>query len=407
LLAPVMGAAVLLAFGRLAPAAPLVNLVAVPLVSSLMVPLGLAGWLLAWIPGLSMACWSLFSGLTQGLATVLEAAVALLSLWQPPPEQRWPLVIGLGLISALWALPGLDRCWRVAGTLLLAAGSVWLPVSEPMRGSLWARVYDVGQGQLVELRTTHYRALVDTGPRFGSGFMPLETLWAPGQAFDDVIVSHGDQDHAGGLAALGAEHTVERYLAPPGEALPVEASSCRAGRVWQRDGVEFRFLWPPSRVEGLSDNDRSCVLLITVGEQRLLIPGDVGRRVERSFLRDISGPVTVLVAGHHGSHTSSGPSLVRRLTPGSVVFSAARDSRFGHPAAEVVRRFRLAGSCLWSTAQDGALTLRLGGRGDPGISAARPLSWRSSGVGRDCLALESPASIPGLPVPTSTEAETP
>ncbi|MFM9271311.1 DNA internalization-related competence protein ComEC/Rec2 [Halomonas elongata] len=407
LLAPLMAAAVSLAFGRLAPAAPLVNLVAVPLVSALMVPLGLAGWLLAWVPLLSMACWTLFAGLTQGLATVLETAVSLLPLWQPPPEQRWPLAIGLGLVSALWALPGLDRRWRVAGTLLLVAGSAWLPVVEPTRGSLWARVYDVGQGQLVELRTTHYRALVDTGPRFGSGFMPLETLWAPGQAFDDVIVSHGDQDHAGGLAVLEAEHDVGRYLAPPGETLPVAADACRAGRAWRRDGVEFRFLWPPARVEGLSSNDRSCVLLVTAGPHRLLIPGDVGRRVERSFLRSLAEPVTVLVAGHHGSRTSSGPSLVRRLTPGSVVFSAARDSRFGHPAAEVVRRFRLAGSCLWSTAQDGALTLRLGERDDPGISAARPLSWRSSGVGRDCLALESPASIPGLPVPTSTEAETP
>ncbi|WP_064698795.1 DNA internalization-related competence protein ComEC/Rec2 [Halomonas caseinilytica] len=407
LLAPVMAAAVLLAFGRLAPAAPLINLVAVPLVSSLMVPLGLLGWLLAWIPPLSAACWSLFANLTHLLAVVLERAVAVLPLWEPVSAHRLPLAIGLGLVGVLWALPGLDRRWRMLGTLLLALGGIWLSVAAPARGTLWVRVYDVGQGQLVELRTARYRALVDTGPRFGSGFMPLETLWAPGQAFDDVIVSHGDQDHAGGLAALSAEHDVERYLAPPGEALPVAASSCRAGRVWRRDGVEFRFLWPPPRVEGLSANDRSCVLLVTAGAHRLLIPGDVGRRVERSFLSMLSGSVEVLVAGHHGSRTSSGPSLVDRLSPGAVIFSAARDSRFGHPAAEVVRRFRRAGTCLWSTAQDGALTLTLGGRDDPRIAAARPLSWRPGGVGQDCLALESPAIMPGLPVPSSTEAETP
>ncbi|WP_275288915.1 DNA internalization-related competence protein ComEC/Rec2 [Halomonas elongata] len=407
LLAPVMAAAVLLAFGRLAPAAPLVNLVAVPLVSGLMVPLGLAGWLLAWVPALSMACWSLFAVLTRGLAATLETAVTILPLWQPAPEQRWPLAIGLGLVGALWALPGLDRCWRVVGTLLLAIGGVGLSVAEPARGTLWARVYDVGQGQLVELRTADYRVLVDTGPRFGSGFMPLETLWAPGQAFDEVIVSHGDQDHAGGLAALDAEHIVDRYLAPSGEALPITADPCRAGRTWERDGVEFRFLWPPPGAEGLSDNDRSCVLLATAGAHRLLIPGDVGRRVERSFMGDLAGSVTVLVAGHHGSRTSSGPYLVRRLMPEAVIFSAARDSRFGHPASEVVRRFRNAGTCLWSTAHDGALTLTLGGRDDPHIVTERPLSWRSGGVGRGCLALESPATLPGLPAPPSTEAETP
>ncbi|BBI61200.1 hypothetical protein HSBAA_25060 [Vreelandella sulfidaeris] len=58
-------------------------------------------------------------------------------------------------------------------------------------------VYDVGQGQLIELRSEHYRLLYDTGPQFRSGFMPLETLWSPGQQFDQVIVSHGDNDHAG------------------------------------------------------------------------------------------------------------------------------------------------------------------------------------------------------------------
>src|SRR5690606_21605348 len=60
LLAPLMAAAVLVAFGRVAPAAPLINLIAVPWVSSVMVPTALLGWLLSPVPFLGYGLWWLF-----------------------------------------------------------------------------------------------------------------------------------------------------------------------------------------------------------------------------------------------------------------------------------------------------------------------------------------------------------
>ncbi|MDI5889804.1 DNA internalization-related competence protein ComEC/Rec2 [Halomonas rhizosphaerae] len=392
LLAPLMAAAVLLAFDRLAPAAPLVNLVAVPLVSSLLVPLGLLGWLTAWLPPLSALCWALFGLLVDGLVFLLDQAARWLPLWLPEPSRVVPLGLALGLAALLWALPGLIPRLRLVGTALLLLVPLGLSSSSPVtaEGLLRVRVHDVGQGQLVELRTAGYRALYDTGPRFGSGFMPLATLWPPGQRFDDVLISHADQDHVGGLPALREQHRVARFLAPPGEALEVPAESCTAGREWRRDGVTFRILWPPAESGELSSNDRSCVLLASAGEHHLLITGDVGRDAERRFLAELPPGVTLQVAGHHGSATSSGMLLVRRLAPRHVVFSAARDNPFGHPTGRVVRRFREAGSCLWSTARDGAVTFWLGEAARRGVRSERPAAWRHGGVGAGCLALESP-----------------
>ncbi|MGJ7457033.1 DNA internalization-related competence protein ComEC/Rec2 [Halomonas sp. RA08-2] len=389
LLAPLMAAAVLLAFARLAPAAPLVNLVAVPVVSSLLVPLGLLGWLLAPLPPLSTLCWWLFARLAEALARGLEAAVEWLPLWLPEPALVTPLALCLGLVALLWVLPGLTGALRAAGSLALAAVAMALAPSGIPQGQLEVRVMDVGQGQLVELRTASYRGLYDAGPRFASGFAPVGVLWPPGQRFDDVIVSHDDLDHAGGVALLDERHRVGRFLAPPGETIGVPFTYCRAGEGWERDGVRFRFLWPPADTETLSSNDRSCVLEASVAGQRLLITGDVGRRVERAILLEAEAPVTLLVAGHHGSHTSSGPQLVQWLTPRHVVYSAGRRNPFGHPHDEVVRRFRAAGSCQWSTALDGALTLRLGGGPDRLVESLRRQPWRWGGVGADCLALES------------------
>ncbi|MDN6323353.1 MAG: DNA internalization-related competence protein ComEC/Rec2, partial [Halomonas sp.] len=161
-----------------------------------------------------------------------------------------------------------------------------------------------------------------------------------------------------------------------GETLPISSVACQRGQEWQRDGISYRFLWPPAGDNTLSANDRSCVLEVSVGEQRLLITGDVSTQIERRFLRDIDSPVSVLVAGHHGSGTSSGIQFVRRSAPEQVIFSAGRNNPFQHPVDSVVRRFRQQGSCLWSTAHDGALRFWLDVAQPINVKTTRQLTGR-------------------------------
>ncbi len=355
LLAPLMAAAVLVAFGRVAPAAPLINLIAVPWVSSVMVPSALLGWLLSPVPFLAHSVWWLFELALTIFHILLTLSVQHWPLWEPERPLTYPLAFALLLLSLCWGLPAVLPSIRLASTALVVALPWWsLSSSTPQQG-LRVSVYDVGQGQLIELRSANYRLLYDTGPRFRGGFMPLESLWSPGQRFDQVIVSHADNDHAGGVNALLTEHQVNEWTAPAGETLPVASQACQRGQSWQRDGVNYRFLWPPAGANALSPNDRSCVLEVRVGEHRLLITGDVSTEIERRFLLEVDAPISILVAGHHGSSTSSGIQFVRHTASEHVVFSAGRDNPFQHPVDSVVRRFRQQGSCLWSTAHDGAL----------------------------------------------------
>ena len=355
LLAPLMAAAVLVAFGRVAPAAPLINLIAVPWVSSVMVPTALLGWLLSPVPFLGHGLWWLFEAALSVFHMLLTLSVQHWPLWEPDRPLTYPLAFALLLLSLCWGLPAVLPSIRLASTALVVMLPCWsLSSSTPQHG-LRVSVHDVGQGQLIELRSEHYRLLYDTGPRFRSGFMPLKSLWSPGQYFDQVIVSHADNDHAGGVDALLTEHQVNQWSAPAGETLPIASRPCQRGQSWQRDGVNYRFLWPPAGVNTLSPNDRSCVLEVSVGEHRLLITGDVSTEIERRFLLEVDAPVSVLVAGHHGSGTSSGIQFVRHAASEHVVFSAGRDNPFQHPVDSVVRRFRHQGGCMWSTAHDGAL----------------------------------------------------
>ena len=101
------------------------------------------------------------------------------------------------------------------------------------------------------------------------------------------------------------------------------------------------------------------------------------------------GDVDVLVAGHHGSRTSSSPAWVSATRPAAVLFSAGRGNPHGHPHAEIVKRFRRADSCLWNTAIDGALTFMLGDPQGIDVTPRRALAGSRGGVGHVCHAIES------------------
>ena len=100
------------------------------------------------------------------------------------------------------------------------------------------------------------------------------------------------------------------------------------------------------------------MLQIQYADQSILLAGDIEAVVERRLLGNpqLATPVTLLVAPHHGSKTSSSYDFVKRLNPANVVFSAGYRHHFGHPALSVTERYQRQGSRLWNTAESGALT---------------------------------------------------
>ncbi len=360
LLSLATGGATLLVFGQLASLSLLINLVAIPWVSMVMVPLALLGWLLSPVPGAGQLLWGLFGQTAHLFEAALEQVRQWQPQWQPSAEQVWPLAVMAFLICLVWLLPGLSRMWRgVASVMAMSLCMGGSATSGLRSGELSLVVHDVGQGQLIDIRTASGRWLYDSGPRSRSGFMAITTLWDDSQHFDGVIVSHGDMDHAGGVPVLREHHDVDRWWAPLPDTIEVEKlTPCRAGASWRVDGVSFTFLWPRSAATmPAAENDRSCVLLIETPYHRVLITGDAGQAVESRIVAHYQMPVDVLVAGHHGSHNSSSQRMIDILRPSRVIYSAGYLNAYGHPADGVVRRFRHAGSCQWNTAFDGAVTV--------------------------------------------------
>ena len=105
-------------------------------------------------------------------------------------------------------------------------------------------------------------------------------------------------------------------------------------------------------------NDDSIVLDVRWRDVSVLLAGDIGRDAERT-LGGGTAParLRVLKVPHHGSLTSSSPEFLQALQPQIAVFSVGRANHFGHPAPQVLQRYRDIGAAIFRTDQDGAITL--------------------------------------------------
>jgi competence protein ComEC len=346
--------------------APLVNLPAIPWVGLLVVPLCLLGLLL-------QPLWPAAGGLLLRLADFLldvfmRAVRGTLALWPDSLVTLPPLSLSLllGFLAlALCLLFGPTRRWRLAALVLLPLLLLW-PSRQLQPGELELTVLDVGQGLAVLVSTRHQQLLYDSGPRYSARFDAGEDVLLPAlrrlgvRHLDKVIISHSDLDHAGGLDAIMLEFPHAEYLGSDLAVFDaaVRATACRP-RSWDSDGFTFRLLHPDDRA--YNDNDSSCVLHISGPGGSILLPGDIGRRIERQLLATYPDlHADILVAPHHGSKTSSSTEFIRALQPEVVVYSTGYLNRFGHPAEEVRERYVRAGVPAFNTAESGAVLAQLG-----------------------------------------------
>ncbi len=368
-------------FGQISIVAPLVNLVAIPLLPLLvlgLVPVLLGFWWGVALPAQLYA--AVLGWLWQGLGAVEQAVMAPDAaitgpLFVPPVVLLVPAVLAAIVIA-------LPLGWRVRGLAVLI-WSLAMFGSGPgvVQSGFRAWMFDVGQGLAVWVQAGDYRLLYDTGPGYRNGGTAFERTVLPylrrrGEGvLHRFVVSHADNDHAGGRAEVLRALSVGRRESGSRRLQHEEGyQPCLPGQSWQWSGVDFRYLHGG---QGASENDQSCVLLIESAGCRLLLTGDIEAGVERALVRrGVLAPVTWLVASHHGSRSSSTDAFLAALQPRFGLFSAGFLNQYGHPAAEVVARFEKQGAQLFNTADSGALELVAEGAGGCRISPWRGVKKR-------------------------------
>jgi len=358
--------AALLLFGQVSVAGPIANAAAIPLVSVVITPLALVAAVLPVPAVLDVSAW-----LVEWLLQFLEWCAGLPgALWQQHRPQPWSVALALAGVAWLLAPRGVPG--RACGVALLAP-AFWVAPQAPAQGEAAITTYDVGQGLAVMVRTASRTLLYDAGPAFGAesdsgGRVVVPSLRAAGLASVDLmILTHEDADHIGGALTVLESVEVASLASslPAGHALNTLVAAprrCSAGMQWEWDGVRFELLHPPPGAEQLRRNNQSCVLRVASSGGAMLLTGDIEQSAESALIG--SGghflKADVMLVPHHGSRSSSSAEFIAAVAPRWAVVPAGYRSRFGHPSAEVLGRYRAAGAAVLRTDLDGAVSVRLG-----------------------------------------------
>jgi len=355
------------------PAGLLANLLAIPWVSFLVVPLVL----------LALAFWPLYHPAFSGLVNIAaHASDWLMLVLQPMADaaQNYSSVLQPDWFSLVLAIAGgtlllLPRGLRCQAPAALLMLPLLLPAQTAGAGNLQLEVLDVGQGTALLLQTSGKLLLYDSGPGDGAGNDLVASVIHPAVLAsgyskpDRIVISHGDLDHAGGLASL-------QSLYPE---IPLYAS-LREPQAGIRDCDDtLSWSWLESRFEVLhpspflpyKGNDSSCVLDVNTGQYKLLLTGDISSQVERRLLSRKLDVYRILLVPHHGSRSSSDPELLHATVPELAIATAGIGNRFDFPRREVLQRYADAGIPLISTDQCGAIRLEVEGAGPIKLQSAR------------------------------------
>ncbi|WP_449104959.1 DNA internalization-related competence protein ComEC/Rec2 [Pseudomonas mohnii] len=341
---------------------PLVNLLAVPWISLMVLPPALLGTLLLPVPHVGEGLLWLAGGLIDGLFRGLAWVAGQVPAWVPAAIPLW--VWGLGALGALLLLLPRGVPLRPLGWPLLLL-LIFPPRSEIPEGIADIWQLDVGQGLAILVRTRHHTLLYDAGPRFGDNDLgervvlpALRKLGVDG--IDLMLISHAHADHAGGARAVAQGLPVKHVLGGEPAELPSEwqAAGCESGRRWTWDGVNFE-LWQWAHAR--ESNPKSCVLQIEASGERMLLTGDIDMAAERALLESpLAIPTDWLQSPHHGSRSSSSMALLDRLLPSAVLISRGQGNSFGHPHPTVLARYQKYGMAIYDSADQGAIHLQLG-----------------------------------------------
>jgi len=356
----------MLIFGQVSLMSPVVNLLAIPFFTWLVVPLVLLGSAALFaLPPLGGVLLAGANALLEAAWPLLAHAASLGAVWHSPDPPLWAkglLCFGAALVIA----PGFPAS-RLVGLLCCLPAALWRP--EPLPQSAFRlTTLDVGQGLAVVVRTRSHALLYDAGPAFQSGSDTGERVVVPYlysraiRRLDAVIASHGDLDHVGGFQSVLPLVPVAEVLAGPSVRLPgVVLRHCERGQRWEWDGVRFEVLHPLAGARFRGDNNTSCVLRITGAGGTALVPGDIEREAEHALVDSGQvGPAAVVVAAHHGSRTSSTAAFVEAVHAQYVLVSAGYRNRWGFPRPDVVARWRGSGATVLDTAASGAIDVVLG-----------------------------------------------
>ncbi|MGP3592814.1 ComEC family protein [Vagococcus sp. WN89Y] len=346
----------------------LANLLAVPVVTFIVVPLILSGMLLHLSgPVLAQnACWHLANQTLDGLFCFLQKLPAgwlqVDARWQWLSLSPWLLLVAFRF-----------GWWRSAPLLCLVYLTLLIfPLWRSEKTQAWyVHMLDVGHGLAMAIERNGKVLLYDTGAAWPGGDSGKQLIipWLRWHALvpEGVILSHEHLDHRGGLESVQKAWPALWVRSPLGWE---GHGPCFRGERWQWQGLNFTVHWPLAGTQA-KGNNRSCVVRVDDGRHSILLTGDIEAPGEMAMLKRYWQHLasTIVQVPHHGSNSSSTLAFVQRAGAAAALASASRYNAWRLPSAKVAARYRQQGYRWYDTAHQGQITV-----------VFSPQSWEIQGL---------------------------
>lgn len=329
------------------------NLLAIPLVTFVVLPLLFLLLLTLFIPVMASVISVVAHAALLGLLAMLNTMTSGWLVFSLPMALLAAL---MPVVVLLWQL----RCYRHLGglalTLLLMSWRYGL-YQERQRAFWRLDMLDVGHGLAIVISRGEQAVLYDTGGRWLQGSaaeqMVLPFIRRRGLTLEGIILSHDDLDHAGGLDVMRQAFPTSWLRRSGKGALP-----CVAGESWRALSLQFQVLWPQQQTERAANED-SCVVLVSDGQYRVLLTGDLGRKEELALVEKTRHqlPATLLQVPHHGSSRSSSAVFLRAVNAELAINSISRYNPWQLPSKLTLQRYHDLALPWLSTSDTGQISV--------------------------------------------------
>ena len=236
--------------------------------------------------------------------------------------------------------------------------------------------FDIGQGDSSVLVSPHQKEvlMIDTGGKityekkewqkssktYNVSDGVIKFLKSRGiTKLDYLIISHGDQDHAGDALNIIKKLNVKKVVLNNGSTNSLEKKIIST-KVKITNNYNLKYFNVINLNNDFYDNenDASLVNYITFLKYKFLFMGDAPKNVEEKIIEKYNlFNIDVLKVGHHGSKTSSSKYFIDKIIPKYSVISVGRNNRYGHPHEEALSN--LINTKILRTDNDGTITFKI------------------------------------------------
>ncbi|MBE9531469.1 MAG: DNA internalization-related competence protein ComEC/Rec2, partial [Proteobacteria bacterium] len=361
------------------------NLIVVPVVSLIIVPLSLLYALL--IP-ISESLAALFFNINDIFINAIVSLVKALSspAWSHIKVSTITKVELASFYLIIFVLLNLKKRRYLLYALPLLITALTFPTVISYYQSVTSKelkvtFINVGQGEasLIEFPGGS-TMLIDGGASYNGGFDMGEMVISKVlrakriRKIDYVVMSHSQRDHKGGLAFLIRSFNIGEFWWNGKGKIPQIAKALKdknrpsliidaSSKEIDIGGVLIDVLNPKAHgSEEISLNEASLVIKLTYKGSSVLFTGDVGLETEAELIEGFNLEADILKAAHHGSRYSSSTAFLDEVTPKYVVISAGIKNSYGFPHKEALERFKSSKANIYRTDRHGAVEAIINGK---------------------------------------------